>query len=123
MGSFAAIDFCNGGRTGESFILFLLSKSDGPAINVSLFMIFWVGFLGLEAAVTIGFEVGGDASSSLDGTSKTLALLIPVEGDLWGEAREMLLSFFGSAGTTLGDLDGNDSICFLSGACDFVPKL
>jgi hypothetical protein len=69
--------------------------------------------------------VGGAASSSsLEGTSKTLVLVLGADGrDLEGDIRGMLFSFLGSAGAMLEDLDGKDSLCFLSGACDCESKL
>jgi len=54
-------------------------------------------------------------SSSLEGTSKTFALIGEAgAGVLDGDLLGTFLSFFGSAGPILGDLDSSNSLEFFS---------
>lgn len=125
-GCFTELEFCNSGRTGDSLILFLLSIStaivcDDPALLAAFRAGFLVGFV---LALGAGFDVAGVASSSLEGTSKTLAITDGAEGgDIEGGVRVMLFSFFTSPGTILGDLDREGSLCLLRGTSDGDPSL
>lgn len=102
------LDFCTDGLVGESLTLFLLSVSIAIAVYDPLLAVaFGIEFfIVLGAAFGASLGVGGVASSSLEGTSKTLALSAGEKGGvLDGDVRVILFSFFESAGVMLGDLD------------------
>lgn len=109
--------FWGGGRTGESFTLFLLSPSsvavDGPFFVVVPFT-FLAGFL------RIGLGVGGASSSSLVGTSKIFVLTGDAdEGALDVYLFGILSGFSDSRGEMLGDLDSENALSPISDASAF----
>lgn len=77
----------------------------------------YVAFVCLTGFLTIGRGVGADISSSLEGTSNTLARTGETdEGVLEGYLLVLSSAFSGSGVAMLGDLDSRDWVSLVSGA-------
>lgn len=105
---------CDGRRTGESFTFFLFSLYSVEAGNV--FLVF-VAFDCLTGFLELGLGCGAASSSSLEGTSNTLALTGESdEGVLEVCLLAMLSASSASLGAMLGDLDSKNWVSAISGA-------
>lgn len=107
---FAGVDPCDSCRVGESLIFFLLSLSPaetGSTLLVPVTIVFVTGVL-----LNIGLGIRAASSSSLEGTSNTLAPRGGADEGIFVPSPLVLFSDFSlSGGVLLGDLD---SECWLS---------
>lgn len=82
------------------------------------FLVF-VGFVCLTGFLITGLGVGADISSSLEGTSNTLAATGETdEGVFEGYLLSTSPDFSGSGVAMLGDLDSKDGVSLVSGSSD-----